>query len=159
MMMSAALVAAMSMVLSGCMSTVKKLAVDSLFYQVKNEKPLTQADMDALVKMIKTQSLSSELSTTRQIYVVGKVATGLVQQYSQLAALAGINPSDWTVPEILSLLDEAGLIEKGEYDYLRGIDLKIFDPTEDETRVIAGNQSPLIFAIGQLAMSYGAFGK
>ena len=153
------MLAAAAALLGGCTSTVKKLAVDSLLYQVKNEKPLTQADMNALVKIIETRSLSGDLGTVRTIYVVGKTATGLVRQYANLAALMGIDVNDWTVPEVLSLLDEAGLIKKGEYDYLSGIDPKIFDPTEAEAEMIDVNKNPLLVAVVQLAVAYGGFGR
>ncbi len=155
----AGLVLAAFVLAGACSSTVKKLAVDSLLYQVKNEKPLTQGDVNALVKMIETRSLSGDLGTVRTIYVVGKTATGLVRQYADLAALMGIDVNDWTVPEVLSLLDEAGLIKKGDYDYLSGIDPKIFDPTEAEAEMIDVNKKPLLAAVMQLALSYGGFGR
>jgi heme A synthase len=152
------ILAAAVVLLGGCVSTVKKMAVDSLLYQVKNEKPLTQADMSALATMIETRSLAGGLGAARTIYVVGKTATGLVRQYAGLAALMGIDVNDWTVPELLSLLDEAGLIKKGDYDYLSGIDPKIFDPTETEAEMIDANKNTLLAALAQLAAAYGGFG-
>lgn len=149
--------AALVCALAGCAGTVKRVAADALFYQVKKEKPLTQADMDTLVNMIQTQRLEVGLGATRAIYVAGKTATGLVRQYAGLAQLAGLDPQSWTVPNILALLEGAGLVEKGQYDYLRGLDLKIFDPTDEEAQVIDANKLPLALAIGRLALAHPEF--
>lgn len=149
----AVMAAAVAALAAGCANTVKKVAADALFYQVKKEKPLTQGDMDTLVGMIKSQKADGGLGATRAIYVAGKTVTDLVRQYAPLAQMAGLDPDTWTVPQILALLDQAGLVEKEKYDYLRGIDLKIFDPTEAEAQVIDQNKLPLIMAVAQLAAS------
>ena len=136
-------------------TAVKKRIVDSMIDRVKQEKPLTQSDLEAAAEMIRTKSTSVKLSDSRKIYVLGKVTTGLVREYSQPLAAAGFNVDRVTVADILGLLDTAGVIEKGEYDYLLGVDLAIFNPLEQETQLISQNRGSLILALAQLAFKEG----
>jgi|GEM_PF-4261579 hypothetical protein len=136
-------------------TAVKKQIVGNMVTRVKREKPLTQSDMEAVARMIRTKSMEADLSESRKIYALGKVVTGLVQEYSQPLALAGINVREVTVADILGLLDTAGVIKKGEYDYLLGVDLTIFDPLEQERQLIAQNKNSLILALAQLAFKEG----
>lgn len=136
-------------------AAVKRQMVDNMVARVQREKPLTQSDVEAVARMIRTKSMESDLSESRRIYALGKVVTGLVQEYAAPLALAGINVREVTVADVLGLLDTAGLVKKGEYDYLLGVDLSIFDPLEQERALIAQNKTSLILALGQLAISEG----
>lgn len=137
-------------------TAVKKKMVDNMVDRVRREKPLTQKDLDAVARMIRTKSSTDvDLSESRRIYALGKVVTGLVQEYSQPLALAGINVREVTVADVLGLLDTAGLIKRGEYDYLLGVDLRIFDPLDQETQLISQNKTSLILALAQLAINEG----
>lgn len=140
---------------SASCAAVKKKMVDNMVDRVRREKPLTQSDLEAVARMIRTKSTDVNLSESRKIYALGKVVTGLVQEYSQPLALAGINVREVTVADILGLLDTAGLIKRGEYDYLLGVDLRIFDPLDQEMQLISQNKTSLILALAQLAINEG----
>lgn len=144
---------------SGCASTIKKRIVDNMVDRVRQEKPLTRDDLDALTRIISSRSRSSDFTDSRKIYVVGKVVTSLVREYSEPLARAGFNVQKLTVSDILGLLDTVGVIEKGEYDYLLGVDLRIFDPLPEESSLISENKLALILAVGELAINEGLGSK
>ena len=146
---------ALTLILSaGACSSVKKQMVDNMLDRVKREEPLTQRDLEAVARMIRTKSTDVEMSDSRKIYALGKVATGLAREYSSRLAVDGIM-KNVTVADILGLLDTVGLIKKGEYDYLLGVDLAIFDPLEQEARLISQNKTSLFLALAQLAINEG----
>lgn len=66
---------------SASCTAVKKKMVDNMVDRVRREKPLTQSDLDAVSRMIRTKSTDVNLSESRKIYALGKVVTCLVQEY------------------------------------------------------------------------------
>ncbi len=146
---------------AACASTIKKMAVDSMVERVRREKPLTQGDLNTVMDMLRGGSVAGNFTESRKIYVVGKVATALAREYSQPLAMAGfrVDTENLTANDVLSLLDVAGLIKKSEYDYLRDVDLKIFNPLDQETQLISQNKTSLILAVAQLALREGWLNK